>query len=234
VLFSAVLVYGYHEPIVAVSWSLSYELIFYFAVACLLWARRDVALVLLVSWACVAAASNVLGLPARMWLSWWVVEFVLGCLIGWAASRGLLSCLAGFARPLFYACLAAVTLLGAWSATEVQKMGGATHAALLAFATIAIAAGGSLERAAAGNTSNLARLLGDASYGIYLVHYPLLQLAYQMARRRPATDLFAPDVFNLLLFVLLVAAGVAFHLLLEKPLVSWAAAVLARSRRDGR
>ncbi len=218
----------------AVSWSLSYELIFYLAVACLLWARRDVALVLLVSWACIAAASHSLGLPARMWLSWWVVEFVLGCLIGWAASRGLLSCFARFARPLFHACLAAITLLGAWSATEVQKMGGATHAALLAFATIAIAAGGSLERAADGRASKLARLLGDASYGIYLAHYPLLQLTYPLARRKSVADLFAPDVFNLLLFVLLVAAGVAFHLVLEKPLVSWTGAALTRVRQDGR
>jgi exopolysaccharide production protein ExoZ len=233
VLFSAVLVYGYQEPIVAVSWSLSYELIFYIAVACLLWARRNIALALLVAWACIATANHAIGLPARMWLSWWVVEFVLGCMFGWAASRGFLTCLAGSARPLFHACLGAITALGAWSATEVQKMDGASQAVLLAFAAIAIAAAGSVERTAGNQAPKLARLLGDAPYGIYLAHYPLLQLAYPLARRQPVSDLVAPDVFNLLLFVLLIAAGVAFHLVLEKPLVSWTSAALTRRRRDG-
>jgi peptidoglycan/LPS O-acetylase OafA/YrhL len=64
-------------------------------------------------------------------------------------------------------------------------------------------------------------LLGDASYSIYLVHYPVL---YAIA---PRAAIFLPQHHiallpaAILLTLLSVAAGLIFHLLLERPLLRW-------------
>lgn len=64
-------------------------------------------------------------------------------------------------------------------------------------------------------------LLGDASYSIYLVHYPVL---YAVAPRAAAVlpQHHIPLVPTAILLTLLsIAAGVVFHLLLERPLLRW-------------
>lgn len=64
----------------------------------------------------------------------------------------------------------------------------------------------------------LARQLGDASYSVYLVHYPVLSLLmkglHRVATLLPDWLLFCSAV------CLAVAAGTAFHTLIERPLLA--------------
>jgi exopolysaccharide production protein ExoZ len=64
-------------------------------------------------------------------------------------------------------------------------------------------------------------LLGDASYSIYLVHYPLLfVLSPRMLHLLPQRHL--PVLCGMVFLTLLaIAFGVIFHLLIERPLLKW-------------
>lgn len=62
------------------------------------------------------------------------------------------------------------------------------------------------------------RLLGDASYSIYLTHFAIVHVAVRMLGRIPALK---GDVWlsSAILLAASVAGGVAFHLLVEKPAI---------------
>ena len=64
-------------------------------------------------------------------------------------------------------------------------------------------------------------LLGDASYAIYLVHYPLLfVLSPRMLNLLPQRHLLV--ICGMVFLTLLaIAFGVVFHLLIERPLLKW-------------
>jgi exopolysaccharide production protein ExoZ len=68
-------------------------------------------------------------------------------------------------------------------------------------------------------------LLGDASYALYLIHYPLLTVAAR-AWFRLGLDRVPAGIAFVLLVALCVAAGIALHLFVEKPLLR-----LLRGRR---
>jgi peptidoglycan/LPS O-acetylase OafA/YrhL len=62
--------------------------------------------------------------------------------------------------------------------------------------------------------------LGDASYSIYLVHYPLLVVAVMMLPPNPFNPLLAP--------LLALAGGMAFHLIVERPALKFGQKVAER------
>jgi exopolysaccharide production protein ExoZ len=78
----------------------------------------------------------------------------------------------------------------------------------------------SLEQAGRLRAPAILRLLGDASYSTYLVHFPLLSLSAKVFVRLGATAL-PPLLSFILIFVIVAAIGVAVHLYAEKPLLKW-------------
>ena len=74
------------------------------------------------------------------------------------------------------------------------------------------------------------RLLGDASYSIYLVHLPVIVVAIRFANFVHAR---ATPVTLTAVAVLATAAGLAFHVMVERPITRWLAMCFARMSSGG-
>jgi exopolysaccharide production protein ExoZ len=64
-------------------------------------------------------------------------------------------------------------------------------------------------------------LLGDASYSLYLIHYPLLAATFRVSYRLDSKLHFPVPVWFAANAVLAIAVGVLFHLWCERPLLGW-------------
>lgn len=67
----------------------------------------------------------------------------------------------------------------------------------------------------------LLRLLGEASYSVYLVHYALLSALAKLFVSAGLRIWLPPEGWFLVLSALATAGGIAFHLAVEKPLLSY-------------
>jgi exopolysaccharide production protein ExoZ len=87
-------------------------------------------------------------------------------------------------------------------------------------AALTIAGAAALETGSEFVAPRFVRLLGDASYSIYLAHYPVVSLASKIATR--LDTLYSPPGWLLFAAVVVtaVAAGLAFHVLFERPLLA--------------
>ena len=193
-------------PILVPGWTLSYELWFYLLFALGIAARRVVAVPVLA-----IAALVTLGLvlkphfaPLVVATNPLLIEFLLGLLIALAVHR----------RP---ALLPGIVL-----ATLAVALGGAT----LGSSEIAIYAGAAaivsgalwLERRSPGKPVAVLRLLGDASYSIYLFHLPFLVAFFRIASMlldNPSAA--AANAMAVAAIVAALAVGVLLHLTVEKP-----------------
>jgi exopolysaccharide production protein ExoZ len=206
-------------PVDPVGWSLCFEMLFYVAVALVLFSRRALPLLLaafLIAWLGRAAVGwpglRILGNPIAL-------EFLLGVLIAasWNPTRvrpswiGYTLFLLG-AVGIYAFCLPAGTenaryvLDGTMSLERVWAWG--IPAALLVGGALAI------EPHLKGAWLKIGIYLGDASYAIYLVHWPLLAvLNWQLHQRHVAQS----NTIVCVLFLLGLSAGIAVHQFVERP-----------------
>ncbi len=217
---------GVARPIVALGWTLNYEMFFYVVFAAFLFLRREAAVFSVAAALALLVAFGALAHPASTALAFWsdpiVLEFALGMGIALAARHGF-----ALPRP---AALALAVVAIACLAFDFARMGdvpiygvdpsgfprllacGLPMAAL--FAAIVLA------RPALDTDSPLARpllLLGDASYALYLFH-PLVLVP---ARKVYLAMHVAPTLgfWPLVVAELIVAAlfAIAIHLWIEIP-----------------
>ncbi len=204
-----------------VSWTLSYELYFYGIFAVMLFARsRAIAVAGTLAVLCagiVIAPLLAPSEPVRRMGDLIVLEFTLGFSVayGLAAFRQLRG-LAWVALPGF-AMIAASTILSPIATTNELPMperllgwglGGAL--VVLGFAAL---------REAPTPFHRPLKLIGDASYAIYLTH-PFLMLGYAFALKHVAVLRESPQPLIAAGVVgACVLAGIAVHLMVEKPML---------------
>ncbi len=171
---------GNVAPLVEPGWTLNFEVFFYVVFAACLAAPRALrlgvlssALIGLTLFGAVLAPT---GPIAQTYTSPLLLEFLAGVWIGWAWCRGLCP-----GPRLAFALLAAGAC--ALAGLELLAIDVAPARALLWGApAVAIVWGGlGLERAGKVPNWRAARLLGDASYSIYLVHGLAIALALRLA-----------------------------------------------------
>ncbi|MFO1151891.1 MAG: acyltransferase [Alsobacter sp.] len=224
---------GEVSPFLPVGWTLVYEMFFYALLAVALAARpRHVALL---TTALVLLAAGGTAWPGDV-ASWWTVytspillEFVAGLWIGWAWDKGWrLPAPAG--AVLAAMGLGLIVLLYGHSFRNegwLRLLAWGVPAVCLVLGTLALE----------GQTfvaTRLGLLLGAASYSIYLIH-PLVLIV--LGRVWLVSGLASAFVIFVGSTLASIVAGVACHLLLEKPLVRWSKMALgissARSRKAG-
>lgn len=204
-LLSLLLIPQDHPPHLAVAWTLIHEMIFYAMFATLLLSRA-VGRVVLSLWFCAISLASISGsdlpLPINYLLSLNNLLFGLGMLAAmWRQEFGWTSFAIG--NGLFLAA-GSFANAGYSGSLLIFAFGFASFLILL-----------SAKRLDAPFRRRWLRLLGDASYSIYLSHYPAISLiakAMSIAGVQSQLTAFAASA----LFA--VAAGFALHLLVEKPL----------------
>ena len=207
------------DPILQVAWTLRHEVMFYALFAfCIANVRLGVMLMIVWQAACVGAL--VLGLD-RFPLSFLLSANNILFLMGIAVAFFTIKCSVRYPRLLLFCGVAAFLATG--FAIVLGKLPEARSMHVLMFGTasaIAIAGLAGLELSQRVAVPWVLRHLGDASYAIYLVHFPVLagtaKLVFLLGLNRHTAE----PVLFLIIAAVAVGAGSAFHLLVERPLLN--------------
>jgi peptidoglycan/LPS O-acetylase OafA/YrhL len=203
--------------VLGVAWSLPYELFFYALFAALIASRRWGAVVC-GAWLALVAVAVVDPFVAGPWAfvaSLYHLHFLGGVLLALALKRGTVP-----APRLVAVAGAAVFLAAGMFDVYVRPLG--AHGRVVGYTTgsVLILAGLiEAERSGRLRVPGPLVFLGDASYSIYLVHFPALSVMAKVVKA-VHLDAWVPAP---LLFGLLaggsVLAGCVFHLAIERPLL---------------
>lgn len=220
-------------PLLSLGWTLIHEMYFYAVFSLLLLLPAHTHLPAIALWSACSLAGWLLLQPsqAEAWLYLLAnplnLEFAAGCAIAVILHRRSLPC------PALLLALGILGAAGSWyfwseGSPEGFPLGGARVACFLLPAALILAAAVQLE---AGGTLfyPLLQRIGDASYSLYLTHILFLSLGGKIWQIYG--DASSP-VDNLLCLPLLLAVallgGMAFHWMIEKPLLAWLRAAAQR------
>lgn len=225
----------HEDAVLSISWTLRHEMLFYAIFALALWAGRALLFWLLPLWIALSLALAAAGGDEGNLGGFSIVAsalnlgFGLGLLVALARERGW------SLLPPGPALAAGVLLLAGTALAEWRTGAGLPHgqAPLGMAGTIAYLAGAALlvhglvgkeSGREAGRESGWRiagagawKMLGGSSYILYLVHQPLASFALRAAR--PLGNM-PPHLLFWLLVALAVAAALAVHLLVERPLLA--------------
>ncbi|PZW50937.1 exopolysaccharide production protein ExoZ [Humitalea rosea] len=201
---------GHIYPVLAVGWTLNYEIFFYLLFAAsfaLERARRlpalAAALLGLVAVGLVARPEGAIGVSVTDPI---MLEFLAGLLLGEAWLRGRLPGAGmGYGLMLAGLAMAAAQHLGGWHSDAWRVLLWGVPALLLITGALAVEAAGQVPRL------GWLRLLGDASYSIYLLHGPLVGPVMRLMPGAPVA------VYFLAAAVVSAIAGIVCYWLLERP-----------------
>jgi peptidoglycan/LPS O-acetylase OafA/YrhL len=217
-------------PIVAVGWTLTYEMYFYLVFAGLLTLPRRWFLPLLAAWAFTTiglftqfrdpahllSADGHLSLPLAA--SPLALEFIAGCLIGFLVRQGRmplpgLALAVGAAALLTVGCSIGLTMPERAQYGLIRAATSGGSAALIVYG----AAGLDLRGRSAVPRSLV--LLGDASYSIYLTHMYVLWLLAAVLSALPSAWNAGAWLNTLAGIAACTTAALVCHLLVERPLL---------------
>ena len=202
-----------------VAWTLVYEMTFYLAFLVLI-LNRKLGAALITLWVTAIVINGViLGDTQMPWTHCWNLYFLFGGLAFTAFSR-LGSARAG--ATIGAVGLILLAILFATGSVDPRLADGQSKPMLL----LTLALGFALvllgaviwERARPLRIPSWLLLLGEASYSIYLVHSPAISLFAGLNHRFLQGKLPAPIV-SLTTMTIAVSAGIAVHLICEKPLL---------------
>jgi exopolysaccharide production protein ExoZ len=202
------------QPILAVSWTMSLEIAFYLAFVVLI-ANRTAGLLLFGSWMAFLLVRPDTGTFAGAFLAHPGFVCILGGMLASEAVHRI-----RFPRPGLLA-LAGAGLLAARIAFDASLAANApwTRVGLGAFGAMLLLAGlAAREQSRPIETPRWLALLGDASYSIYLVHYPVLSVLAKLAKSLRLENLLALELLFAVFVVLATASGILFYWLVERPL----------------
>ncbi len=212
ILASLLLLPQRNVPVLGVSWSLSYEVIFYLVFGICLW-RRSAGLAAMAVWAGLVVAGIFVPHLYHGWflVSWLARPRSLELFFGVAVGFLVLRCPPLYPRMILAMGAFAFAWLGVMSSYVWGRPVGVMCLAFGAASAMVIygCATGELS-GRLGRAPRWMLLLGEASYSIYLTHYSVIALQTRVLKH------IAPLPAYLFAFVFAVAVGVLFHVQLER------------------
>jgi exopolysaccharide production protein ExoZ len=222
---------GTGAPVIVVAWSLQYEILFYIFFGLLILSKLLALGVgaLLLAW---AAAGWVLGVhvPLGFLNPVLFVLFAAGLFVGLMVRAKLWTSGAHSAARIgaagFLVAAAIMSLSAAFPSGQLKL--NATTAPLLFGASASLLIFGlvTLERRGRKPMWQNGLLLGDASYVLYLIHYPLISVLCKIAKAVGLTGLGGAVLTWAATLTVCIGAAVLVHLLIERPLVTAARGLL--------
>jgi len=228
------------EPLLGIAWTLQFELVFYVAFAALI-LHRAAGVLAMAGWAAVMMAA-LLGLPGLgvpglgvpglgavpVLSSPYGAEFLVGMLAAGLVRRGRV------AAPRATALSGGLLFAGMLGLDSMGVLDGAAPVARLAFgipAGLLVAGLASLDQVERVAYPRLLRVLGSASYSLYLWQFVFIGAVWQALLRTGLAD----AVPNMPLFAMLAGAalvgGVVASRAVEMPLLRWMQGRLRRVER---
>ncbi len=218
-----------HDPVLSVIWTLRHEALFY-AVFGLILLRPKIGLAIAAVWMALSATLPWLGIDG--WLRFFFTSqhllFALGAAAFLLFQRGRVPVpgLVMAAGLLLFATTWAIPLL------KLPLNGIIGNWAFGLGAALAVLGAASLEQTRGLPVPRWLSFLGEASYAIYLAHAPIVYATTAGALALAPGLRQAPIVLFVLVTAAALAAGVAFHLWVERPLLDRLPHTPPRRRTD--
>lgn len=206
------------ENILAIEWTLRHEALFYAFAGVLLWKPRS-GIIIFVAWC--AGSLIPLQVPAPFPISFIFSPLHLLFVLG---AFGALLINSGVSAPLPFAGAGIAMFLASWMWQAFDNPSNSFWPTLLygTGSLLMIVGFAGLEQSQRLAAPKFLLRLGDASYSLYLIHFPVVSACCIFARRFNETYVRLPN-FIYLAFTSMVAvgAGLIFHQLVEVPLVKF-------------
>lgn len=197
-----------HKPLIIVSWTLQYEIYFYFLLSMyVLFPKFKWGLFLLLPLSLISVL-NCLGLPSvKIPVSGMYNEFVLEffCGIGCA----LLINKSSYHTSTALLLIGSILFIFAPFNTSVRFLDFGVPAACILFGLVG------LEKLNIIIVPRWVTLLGDASYVLYLIHVPLISFALP----KPGSQITIERIYILLIVTVIIILSIIVHLYIEKPIL---------------
>jgi len=208
------------EPMLAVAWTLQFEMFFYVMFMLAILSKR-LGVGALTVWFGVCLVA--LFLPQRPFpLQFITSEYNLIFLGGMLAAYGFERIESRFIWPLFvggilgFLVVALVELYGYWPVSRALKT-----FALGAFASLIVASMAAGEAKRGWSAPAFLKSIGDASYSLYLVHMPLMTIAAAVIIKLGINTWVPLPLMVVALVAGCIVASLIMHHLIEKPLTAW-------------
>ncbi|WP_218508160.1 acyltransferase [Variovorax sp. dw_308] len=211
---------GTGAPVIYVAWSLQYEMVFYGVVGLGILHRRlfvgAVAMYMAnLAWQLHGGSES---FPGSFFANDLLLLFGIGAATAWVVAQDW-----RMPRPVPVAIVAGVLFFGFGAVAEALDGGlplPLVHLGYGLFAAMLIVALVQAEQREPGRFGNrFAAVVGDASYALFLIHFPLLALLSKAAVAAGLHGVGGMLVSFVLILASCIAASVAFHQWIERPLL---------------
>jgi len=225
VILSNILLVHIHssQTNLAVAWTLFHEVMFYAVFALILLHKRMgatlIAVWLLLSLVNLAPGGSVL---PQNFFSPLHLLFAMGLVAAWLLRQQNIRQPTLLLTAGAFVLLACIVYAG-W-AGQASKI---TYVSAGLGSTLALLGAAELETQGRLRTPRWLAFLGDASYSIYLIHFPVVSTVGRIAFRLDPQPRLPLGVWMLLMFATGTIAGCLLHMFVERPLLKW----LGGSRR---
>lgn len=215
-----------------VSWTLSFEILFYLVFGLAILGGWRFARILFFTWM-ILILCNAFGLftiktyLTGFLLSPLIIEFLMGCLLAYVFKYDKIK----LTLPLFIeisACLAAGAVVYLKIFNHQLGREGFNYIFIIGGAMLALWSSATIDKSRkfSGKNLSLLLLLGNASYSIYLTHTLLIKILFRICQGiLPANLIHGSKLYPSLLFCILTvvtaAIGVLVHLVVEQPLLNY-------------
>ncbi|MCK1397443.1 acyltransferase [Bradyrhizobium sp. 4] len=213
------LILPWHGPsLLPVEWTLRHEVLFYLVFACALAAPQATWLIAVALLSAIATGLIfTIPEPIDRLFSGYNLLFGFGIVAAILYRRG------AFVSPVWLLLIGFLIFFATWIALALGQYSKNIVSIWTygAGAALIIGAAATIERQRELRAPSIALILGDASYSIYLVHYPIVVLTSKVICRMHPNSTFEDAAAFVAVAILATAAGLVFHLGIEKPLLKF-------------